>query len=340
MLTIGSFINNDSVLCDKIGCRNNNHIFELERMFDKLVTPVINSSLCFSRQRRKLENYRVIPGWNRRVKSFHKDAREKFLKWIEEGRPREGTQFFLMEESRAIFKRELNLCIANQREEIDKSIEEKYMSKNFPEFWKDVKRKRIKAKKSNIIDGKNDNNDIIGIFTRKFLIDSQVNEDYKDVESTLINNIKSKWENARKFRVCISGNTVRKYCKSLKMGMGHDGIHSIFLKNSSDKYLNCVAQFMTACFSHCFIPPIVLKGDMNPTIKDLKGNVTNSSNYRPVMQSSCFLKLFEIHILSILEEKIHFNCRQFGFKKGSSTSEDFLLLKPCFDIQKTRIELM
>ena len=59
---------------------------------------------------------------------------------------------------------------------------------------------------------------------------------------------------------------------------------------------------------------------MNPTIKDVKGNVTDSANYRPVMQSSCFLKIFELHILSILEEKIHFNPRQFGFKKGCSTS--------------------
>ena len=109
--------------------------------------------------------------------------------------------------------------------------------------------------------------------------------------------------------------------------MGHDGIHSIFLKNASDEYLNKLACFMNACFGHCFAPYDVLKGDMNPTIKDLKGNITDSANYRPVMQSSCILKLFELHILSILEEFIDFNCRQFGFKKNSSTSDACLLLK-------------
>ena len=35
----------------------------------------------------------------------------------------------------------------------------------------------------------------------------------------------------------------------------------------------------------------------------------------------------ELHILSVLEEKIHFNPRQFGFSKGSSTSDACLLLK-------------
>ena len=121
--------------------------------------------------------------------------------------------------------------------------------------------------------------------------------------------------------------------------MGHDGVHSIFLKSASDEYLNKVAYFMNACFNHCFIPHDVLMGDVNPTIKDTKGNVTDSTNYRPVMQSSCFLKLFELHILSILEEIIYFNFRQFGFKKGSSTSDACLLLrKPFTSILKIEID--
>ena len=45
------------------------------------------------------------------------------------------------------------------------------------------------------------------------------------------------------------------------------------------------------------------------------------------MQSSSLLKLMEMHILSVLEEKINFNSRQFGFTKGSSTSDACFLLK-------------
>ena len=103
--------------------------------------------------------------------------------------------------------------------------------------------------------------------------------------------------------------------------------NSRFLKHASDAYLNNVAHFMNASFNHCFISHDILKGDINPTIKDIKGNVTNSKNYRPVMQSSCILKLFEMHILSICEELVTFNCRQFGFRKGISTADACLILK-------------
>ena len=84
---------------------------------------------------------------------------------------------------------------------------------------------------------------------------------------------------------------------------------------------------MNACYKHCSTPIEILLGDINPAIKDTKGNNTVSGNYRPVMQSSCLLKLFEFHILDILEEKLFFNDRQFGFKKGTSTTDACLLLK-------------
>ena len=87
---------------------------------------------------------------------------------------------------------------------------------------------------------------------------------------------------------------------------------------------------MMACYSHCYFPLELLVGDIKPNIKDLKGNVTESSNYRPVMQSSLILKLFELQILEILEEKLDFNPMQFGFKEGTSTTDACLLLKETF----------
>ena len=45
------------------------------------------------------------------------------------------------------------------------------------------------------------------------------------------------------------------------------------------------------------------------------------------MQSSCILKILESFILDYLDDKIFFNCRQFGFMGGLSTSHPCLLLK-------------
>ena len=327
LVEMGDFSLKESVLCNKIGCMDSSHLKELKCMYKELVSSVGIGSRRFMKSRRKINRFKVIPGWNRRVKSFYKTARENYLKWLEKGKARNTIEFFNMSNSKREFKKALNQCKINEKEEIDLSISNKYKLKDYSSFWKEVRQKRIIAKKTNIIDGKNSSNDIINIFTQKFLIDAQVRNDANEEEGRLINNLRTAWENTRKFHMKISAQRLREYCNKLKPGMGHDGIHSIFLKNASDEYLGKLACFMNACFSHCFTPHDVLKGDMNPTIKDLKGNITDSGNYRPVMQSSCILKLFELHILSILEEKIGFNFRQFGFEKGSSTSDACLLLK-------------
>ena len=160
-----------------------------------------------------------------------------------------------MGNSKREFEKALNQCKVNEKEEIDISINQNYRLKNYSDFWEEVKQKRIIAKKSNIIDGKNLCSDVLSIFTQKFLLDAQVDDD--DVsgdESRLINHLKAFWETAGKSHIRISAHRIREYCKKLNPVIGHDGIHSIFLKTASNEYLNKVAYFMNACFNHCFIP--------------------------------------------------------------------------------------
>ena len=88
-----------------------------------------------------------------------------------------------------------------------------------------------------------------------------------------------------------------------------------------------MVRVINSCYSHCYIPSELLKGDITPIIKDVKGNTADSSNYRPVMVSSCILKILELHMLDVLEEKASFNRRQFGFTQGLSTTDVCFLLK-------------
>ena len=105
------------------------------------------------------------------------------------------------------------------------------------------------------------------------------------------------------------------------------GLMPFFLRRASERLLCLLSKFMVACYTHCFIPKNVLSGDMNPTVKDTKGNAASSSNYRPVMQSSCILKLFELHLEEVLSEKLHFSSRQFGYVAQTSTTDACLILK-------------
>ena len=108
--------------------------------------------------------------------------------------------------------------------------------------------------------------------------------------------------------------------------MGHDLVHSRFLKYANDNLVDNLVNFINLCFRHCYIPTELLKGEITPILKDKKGSISDSNNYRPVMQSSCILKIFESHLLDFLSEKLFFNSRQFGFVKGLSTTHSIMLI--------------
>ena len=167
--------------------------------------------------------------------------------------------------------------------------------------------------------------DVIDIFNRKFLITESAEN--QELEMNIIESLRNCWISEQKFYPRVSPERIKLLVKQLNMGEGHDGIHTIFLREMSEDLSFLISFFMNASYNHCFIPEVLLSGDINPTIKDPKGNATESANYRPVMQSSCLLKLFEIHLLEILSEKLVFNSRQFGFRKNTSTTDACLILK-------------
>ena len=142
-----------------------------------------------------------------------------------------------MKNSRSAFKEALKQCKKNKFNEICQSIEEKYKSKDFSKFWKEVKQKKCMEKKSDIIDGTKDQNKILQLFTDKFLGNSlNTHENPDRGEAILISNLKEKWISCRKYNLVISASRIRKLCKQLNKGMGYDGLHTTFLNQASDKF--------------------------------------------------------------------------------------------------------
>ena len=102
----------------------------------------------------------------------------------------------------------------------------------------------------------------------------------------------------------------------MNIGVGHDGVHSLFLKNASEDILMKLAHFLNTCFVHCYLPTDLLKGNVTLIIKDRKGNNAKSNNHRSTMQSSCILKIYEIIMLNIMKEKITLNGCNLVLKKA------------------------
>lgn len=322
---LGKVRTKSTFCCETTGCRKVKHIRWIDTLYYNLIMILMIATEQFNKDCVKKDKFRVIPGWNRRVKQLHKTARECFLSWVRTGRQLNTTEHENMLSSRKVFKKALNDAKINEHQEICQSIAEKFTNKKFREFWKDVRKQKGCVKSTNVIDGENQNEKIVNIFAKNFFQGQQIGDNYK--ERDFITKFKSKWVNSKKMHVRISLVTLKKLISSLNSGMGHDGLHSLFLKKASDEFLNYIVVFLNACFTHCYLPHDLLKGVINPVIKDKKGNITESTNYRPVMQSSCILKIFETHMLNILSEKIFFNNKQFGFCCGLSTSDTCFLLK-------------
>ena len=103
--------------------------------------------------------------------------------------------------------------------------------------------------------------------------------------------------------------------------------HSNHMKLASELLVDLFADIFTSFIIHCYVPTDILRGVITPLVKDKLGNLTTSSNYRPVMSSSIFLKLFEYCLLSKIEPYVNLNDRQHGFRKTYSTSSACLSLK-------------
>ena len=128
-------------------------------------------------------------------------------------------------------------------------------------------------------------------------------------KQSLLTKLKLEWSTKRKLNLKISSVTLRRLIKRLSIGEEHNGIDPLFSRWASDKILNILNNFLMACYSHCFFPDEIFYGDIIPTIKDNKGNISESSRNSPVMQSSCILTFIELYWMEILSENIHFNSR-------------------------------
>ena len=213
----------------------------------------------------------------------------------------------------------------NDLEEMSRSIQEKFENKSMKQFWNEVRNKKSVSSQSCLIDSAKSNEEIIDIFSNKFI---PVIDPSLESENALLNNVNDKLTNSdNKINLVISSETVRKLLKDSNPGCGHDLIHSRLLKEGSDELINNIVTFINLCYRHYHFPVDLLKGDINPIIKDNKKSKCDSSNYRPIMISSSILKLMESHMLEFIKEKIHLDNQQFGFRNNSSTTDATFVLK-------------
>ena len=92
----------------------------------------------------------------------------------------------------------------------------------------------------------------------------------------------------------------------------------------------------TLCLAHRYLPPAMIETTIVPIVKNKSGNLSDSSNYRPIALATIISKMFESVLLLKCAEYLSTSDNQFGFKSCHSTDLCIYTLKEFIDYYKTR----
>ena len=166
-------IPHDALRCIDANCTYVNHRNDLNKFYDNITESISKASeaifdnKCAGTNRRN--DTHSVPGWNEHVNELHNIARQSFLEWIVEGKPKHGTVFDDMKLSRARFKYELRCLKRHKDQQIGDSLANKLQDSKPEHFWKEINRiSKCKVTLPNCIDGVTGANNICELWKNHF----------------------------------------------------------------------------------------------------------------------------------------------------------------------------
>lgn len=295
-------------ICTEVLC-NIDHRSDIDSYYRTLLSSMLKFTNEFMNV--KSRKFKPVPGWNEYCKLKYTAARDAFVMWKDSGKLRTGILFDNMLLTRKQFKCSLKYCRDNEQNIRDKKLASAMTSNNMYEFWKEVKRRRNKTNVHvNSVDGLKSDENISRMFERKF---SNVTACDRRVDMFSHPHLNA--SNIMEFNLC----DVKEAIGRLKVGIGFDCIHSNHLKFGNDSIIGAIVKLFNSFVIHNHIPEAMLEGVVIPNVKNKFGNCKDSSNYREIMISSNFLKLFEYCLLSRLNSHVSISPFQFGYRKNTST---------------------
>ena len=123
-------------------------------MIDKFYHEIVQSSLVASlgllQTSRKKCKFKIVPGWNNKVKDAHAAARRAYMKWLSNNRPRCGPSYIDIKETRKSFKYYLKHLKKNEEQlradSITNSLKQDFTKKS---FWSLINGSCMRKKKEN-----------------------------------------------------------------------------------------------------------------------------------------------------------------------------------------------
>ena len=260
-----------------------------------------------------------IPGWNTYVKEKHESAREAYLDWLRQGKPKLGFEFDNMKRTRALFKLAVRYCRNHVEEMKADACATALMDKDCKTFWKSVY--RISNSKAtnhiNSINGVTGSDNVAGMWKNHFEnIYSKGNSKYRNTfESRLMAHHLDTSDLLFTIHDVISAVNKQKLSKAA----GPDGLQMEAFIYGSHRMFVYLTMLFNMFMKFGYLPNDFCCAVTIPLVKNKNANVTDVNNYRAIAISNAISKLLEDIMYRFLDSADAADEYQFGFKKGLST---------------------
>ena len=249
--------------CEKFGTRHDLKYYNAKK------------SAVMVYRRRKHSNK---PGWNDHVADLHKDARECFVMWCNNGKPRQGCIFDLMRQTRSQFKYALGTVKNNENVLRRESVANKLACSKSNKFWQWIRTMTSKSTSlPSSIEGVSGKHAISELWKSHFrrLLNVIQDDGLCDISC----------DTGYSGDIHVSTREVVMAVQALgaNKASGLDGIVAEHLLYSSERWCTKHAMCLSGLYVHVFLPDSMLAVVLVPIIKDKTGRIDRIDNYRQLL---------------------------------------------------------
>ena len=319
--------NHASKLCDNCDC-----ISLIERYYQDIVAAVEFADRTLPRRKHGIAKH----FWSPELTALKQKSLDAHTLWKDCNCPRSGPIYIEKVQSHYRYKSELRKSKKECSSNISDKLGNNLLDKDNVSFWKQWKEVNGGTDPpSSMINGFVDFKDIADTFADTYkavYIDSDANDMLRDKFSHLFPAYAADHADDCLLPYLFSWSDMVKAVFSLQCGKAT----STFIK-AEHIFLGCpellchLHLLFNGLLSHSYLPYDFLCGTISPIIKDANGDLTTSSNYRPVTLGPILSQLFEYLLFNNFGHFLSSDELQFGFKKSHSTSHAIFMLRSCVE---------
>ena len=308
-------------------CRDESHHRDIEIYYNELVHCLVAAARVSIPKIPKsaLKHY-----WSAALEDLKQNSIDAHNMWVSAGRPRSGELFYLMKSAKCHFKLAVKDAVHAFENKFSDELYDSLMLKDFNMFWKTWKRK-VCNKNINIpnIGGKSTDIEIAETFKKKFSLVSGTGGDttccHNIVRSAVCDSFDS---DVSKWLFTVEDVDTAVFSK-MKRGKapGCDAVSTENIIFSHPSIIVHLKKLFNLMMIHGYVPERFGVGIVVPLIKDKRGDICNSDNYRAITISPVMSKIFEICLYDKFCPFLSTHAMQFGFKPGLGCSPALFTLQ-------------